>query len=1108
MIKNQMLGSVSLDPDLLLLQFFEYFTNLTVSNNVTGGFAVGNRHGVRNLGTFSASVALVVAFLALASPAQTISTVAGGGPPSGLTATSVPIGLPWGVVQDGSGNTYIADKLSNRIFEVSSKNVLTIVAGNTVNNFFGDGGLATSASLSNPQGVALDGHGGLYIADTGNNVIRVVNVGATALTFFNGTVAKITIAPLNIATVVGSGGPCTTAPCGDGGFATSAELNAPASVFVDGLGNIFIADTSDSVIREVSPATGIIQTVAGTLSTTSSTCSVKPCGDGGVATSAMLNNPSGLFVDAGGDIFIADTGDAAIRVVNKSTASSFFGVAISNGNIGTVAGTLLSTCPTQPAPCGDNAAATVALLNSPSGVFLDGSGDLWIADTGDSVVRSVSHLTNDISLAAGDYTSCNAAPCSTELSSPTGVFVSGSNLLIADQRDDAIREMPTAGGNITTVAGVIFNESYFGDGGLAVPTAEVQKPGGVSADSKGNVYIADTGNSVIRKVSPQGDISTVVGNGVPCLLSPLPTCGDGGKATSAQLFGPGDVFVNSSGNIYIADSNDNVIRVANMGTAAITVAGVAIPAGDIFTVAGDGKKFDSGYKDGAVPTSLLNDPFGLFVDKTGNIYIADTGNNVIRVVNTGTSNITVAGVLIAAGDIATIAGTGTAGFSGDGGAATKAELNNPAAVFVDISGNIYISDSGIPGVPGNNRVRMVSISGTITTVAGDGTNCSAAPCGDGGPATKAQISNVWGIFVDEVGDLFISDSFDSLIREVTAANGNITTVAGDGLFGFSGDGGKAISASLAKPAGLWGDSSGDLLIADFLAWRVRKVAGIVTTVFPTTTALTISPSPANVGASVTFTATVAHAAGTAVPTGTVDFNNGTTKLGSGTLGTTGKATFTSSSLAAGSYSVTAVYSGNVNYGISTSSAVALSVESFTLAATAASPASVTAGASATATITLKTSNGFNTAVPLTCSVSPAASLAPTCALSPASVTPTSAGATSTLTINTTAATTGSLTSPAIMHRSNPFYAMWLLLPAMLLSTAGMAAPKRRKLLSLLFLVLAVGGCLFWVACGGGSSTSGGGGGSPGTPANTYTVTVTATPTSGPAQTQTVTLTVQ
>jgi hypothetical protein len=1148
--------------------------------NAGGDSVTRQRGGVRKTVGGVLAILGYLAFLAAVGQGQNISTVAGGGPPNGVSATSVPIGLPWGVVQDSSGNTYVTDRVSSRVFKFdsSSSHLLTIVAGNGINNFAGDGGAATSASLSNPQGIALDGKGGLYIADTGNNVIRVVNVGASAITLHASTGASITINPGNIATVAGTGAPCSAAPCGDGGLAagstSTAELTGPSGVAVDGNGNIFIADTGDSVIREVVAATGKIQAAVGVYAA----CTTAPCGDGSPAASAHLNAPAGVFVDAADNLYIADTGDQAIRVANFSgTATPFFGVPIASGNIGTVAGTLLTACSVQPG-CGDGSSAITALLDNPSGAYVS-SGTLWIADSSNQAVRSVSS-SGTILLVAGDYSGCATTPCgdggsptSAQLSSPASVFVAGSNVFIADLRDDAIREVTS--GKISTFAGIQDNESLYGDGGPATPKAEIQKPGGVSTDSAGNLYIADSGNSVIRKVDAKGNISTVVGNGVPCIVSPSPTCGDGGAAAKAQLFAPSDVFVSGSA-IYVADSADNVIRVANTGASTITVAGVSIGAGNIATIAGDGKHFKSGYMDGAVASSLLNNPFGVFVDSKGTIYVADSGNSAVRAINPGTSSITVAGVSINGGSIATIAGTGKAGFSGDNGPATKAQLNNPASVFVDSSGKIYVSDGGVPGAPGNNRVRTVSTSGTITTVAGDGTSCSTFPCGDGGPATKAQMSNVWGVFVDTAGDIFISDGGDSLIREVTT-DGNITTVAGDGLFGFSGDGGKATSAALAKPAGLWGDASGNLLIADFGEWRVREVAGIVkgatsttltssanpaglnqsitftatvtsssalkptgtvtfmdgatalgspvtlngsgaatltistlkagthsiTAVYSgdsnfagstssplnevvqsltaTTTTLTLSSAGVTVGASVTFTAKVAHASGAATPTGTVTFNNGGTKLGSGTL-SSGTATFTTSSLAAGSYSVTADYSGDSNYAASTSTAAPLNVEDFKIAA---NPTTVTVsapGQNGTTTLTITPEFNFNPAtLSYSCSGLPSGA---NCAFSVASAT------TETVTISTTAAS-AKLEHP-FGKRADIFYA--LLLPGLLgivampLGSRKRMARNSRLLILLAILAMAV---LWMPACGGGSG-GGGGGGNGGTPTGSSTVTITAT----------------
>jgi len=195
----------------------------------------------RNLFLVFVIGALELVLLAVTANAQNISTIAGGGPPNGVSATAAPIGTPWGVVQDSAtGDIYISDTLSNRIFKVDTSNRLSVVAGNSVNNFAGDGGPAVNASLSTPQGIALDNNGNLYIADSGNKVIRVVNTQSSGdLILFQGTAFQVTVQPGDIATVAGDGTECTTAPsCGDGTRATTASLTAPAGVFVDGSGDI------------------------------------------------------------------------------------------------------------------------------------------------------------------------------------------------------------------------------------------------------------------------------------------------------------------------------------------------------------------------------------------------------------------------------------------------------------------------------------------------------------------------------------------------------------------------------------------------------------------------------------------------------------------------------------------------------------------------------------------------------------------------------------------------------------------------------------------------------------------------------------------------------
>jgi uncharacterized protein (TIGR03437 family) len=331
---------------------------------------------------------------------------------------------------------------------------------------------------------------------------------------------------------------------------------------------------------------------------------------------------------------------------------------------------------------------------------------------------------------------------------------------------------------ISTVAGN-GNRGFSGDGGPAT-SAELDWPEGVAVDGAGNVFIADTNNSRIRKVTPAGVISTVAGNGTAGFS------GDGGPATSAELWGPDGVAVDGAGNLFIADAANSRIRKVT-------------PAGTISTLAGNGTPGFSG--DGGPATSAeLFGPVGLAVDGAGNLFIADANNGRIRKVTS-------------AGTISTVAGNGTGGFSGDGGPAASAELNGPFGVAVDGTGNLFLADTG------NYRIRKVTPAGTISTVAGNGVNGFS---GDGGPATSAELYLVFGVVVDGASNLFIADTGNSRIRKVTPA-GAISTVAGNGVRGFSGDSGPATSAELYQPYDVAVDGAGNLFIADSANFRVRKV---------------------------------------------------------------------------------------------------------------------------------------------------------------------------------------------------------------------------------------------------------------------------------------------
>jgi trimeric autotransporter adhesin len=291
-----------------------------------------------------------------------------------------------------------------------------------------------------------------------------------------------------------------------------------------------------------------------------------------------------------------------------------------------------------------------------------------------------------------------------------------------------------------------------------------------------------------------GTIETVAGSGIIGLT------GDGGPAREAALYNPSGVAVHASGNIYVADTYNHCIRMVMTNTSIIT------------TVAGNGVSGYSG--DGGPATSAaLSYPYGTAVDGSGNLYVADTGNNCIRRVMTST------------GIITTVAGNGVSGSSGDGGPATSAGLMNPSDVAVDGSGNIYIADTG------NNRIRMVTKStGIISSVAGTGVTGYS---GDGGPAISAALSFPSGVAVDGLGSIYIADADNHCIRMVMTSTGIITTVAGSGVAGYSDDGGLATSAALSYPYGIAVDGSGNIYIADTGNNYIRmlmKSTGIITTV--------------------------------------------------------------------------------------------------------------------------------------------------------------------------------------------------------------------------------------------------------------------------------------
>jgi sugar lactone lactonase YvrE len=665
-----------------------------------------------------------------------IETVAGNGVAGysgdGGSAQNAMLKFPLDVAVDGAGNLYIADLLNNRVRKVSPNGQISTLAGNGIQTYSGEG-LAAQASLNNPYGVAVGPDGNVYIADFGNNRIRKVSPPGCG--------------PSNcvISTVAGNG---NWGYSGDNGPATSASLRNPADVAFDSAGNMFISDWGSHRIRRVS-TNGIITTVAGGGSSAGGTI-----GDGGPATQGVLVGPSQLAVDGAGNLLIADTNHNSIRLVQAS--NQFISTVACTGNSGT---------------SGDGGPPTLADCNATWGIAVTTTGTFWLSQTVDAAVS----LNNRVRRVDGYAT---------------------------------IRSV--VGGGL-------------GNGGAGL-NALVDPRGGEAVNAGGvlpDLYFADGSNNVVRHVDGNsGIIDTVAGTGAPGYS------GDGGNALNATLRSPLDVAYDPNADeVYVSDTFNNVVRKISR-------------TGIISTIAGSGTWGYFG-DNGPATQARLASPRGIDVDQSGNVYVADYENNRIRKISGGT--------------ITTVAGNGQWGFGGDNGPATSATLRNPSDVIVKSDGTMFIADAQ------NNRIRRVSPSGIMTTYAGNG---QVGFGGDGGLAVLAKIYFPTMLSMDGVGNLYITDSRNNRVRRVDAVGLTISTAAGNGNTGVSGDGGSPLSASFSEPTGVSVDASGAyLFIGSKDDDRVRMVefTGLIPPT-PSFTATAIPPTATNTAVPPTPTRTPTNAA--------------------------------------------------------------------------------------------------------------------------------------------------------------------------------------------------------------------------------------------------------
>lgn len=672
---------------------------------------------------------------------------------------------------------------------------------------------------------------------------------------------------------------------------------------------------------------------------------------------------------------------------------------------------------------GDGSAATAATLANPSAVAYDASGNLFIADANNHVVRELLKSGNIVTVAGtgvAGYSGDNGAATSAQLDTPTGIAVdAGGNLYIADSHNNCIRKV--SAGTISTIAGT--GTAGFSGDGAAATAAQLASPQGVAVDNSGNIYIADTNNQRIRKISGT-TITTIAGAGEQGYS------GDNGSAASATLDSPTSVTVDANGIVYIADRHNQRVRTISSAGVITTLAGSGAPT------------FAGGFGgDGASATSAtLSHPTSISVDASGNVYVADTNNQRIRTITSGS--------------IATAAGSGEQGYSGDGSALTSAVLNAPKASAVDAIGNLAIADTA------NQRIRgaadaALSFGTTSVGVASATQTITLANTGSSGlTVSSAAIT----------GPFAATNTGTCSTTPITLAAGASCT--------------EVLAFTALQP----GTSSGSIAFSGpGTAPQTLLLSGTGVQGSPTIS-LTSNSGPTFINQNVTFAAAV-NVAGSTAPTGTVSFYANGTLIGTAQTLSKSSASLTTAFATVGSYTITATYSGDANFIGSTSSSVAEPIGDFALSVpwnpTLSGSQSIVPGTAVTSTITITPNGPFNFPVALTATGLPPGA---TVTFTPSTVTVGSSPVPFTMTIQT-AAHVG-MQSP---HRKN-YGANGAVLALLLLPFAGAVRRRARGLRPLLMVTLAVlslGALLGISGCGAGFFAS---------PQQTYTVNLTGTAT--------------
>jgi sugar lactone lactonase YvrE len=634
---------------------------------------------------------------------------------------SARFGSPTGVARDGSGNLYIADSFQNTIRKIAPDGTVTTLAG--LAGFSGtNDGIGAAARFNGPYGIAVGSDGTVYVADTKNQTIRKISPGGV------------------VTTLAGSAGHSGTA----NGTGTAAQFSLPRGLVVDAGNNLFVADTSNDAIRKITPA-GVVTTFAGSIG--------NPGSANKTGTSAGFNLPVGITIDAQSNLYVADFLNSEIRKITPDAVVS------------TIAGSVTNASDAD----GTNSTAG---FNGPFGVTINGTEGLYVSDSASQTIRKVTFggIVATIAGSAGQSGSSNAVGTVARFRSPSGIVSDGqTNLYVCDFGNNCIRQIAP---DLTVT---VFAGAFGGSGSVDAigSAARFNFPSDIAFDSNGNAYITDVANDTIRKMAPNGAVTTLAG-------SPVQAGTNDGVGSGAMFSNPEGLTVDSNGNVFVVDTGNQTIR-------KIT------PLGSVSTFAG--LALHSQTNDGVGAAARFNTPIGITMDTNGNFFVGDTHNETIRKITPDAT-------------VTTFAGTANVSGTNDG-PALSAQFGFPEGLAFDGNGNLYVADSD------NSSVRKIAVDGSVSTLAGTPTiNGSADGTG------TAAFRFPFGLATDSSGNVYIGDTDNSLVRKITPA-GIVTTIGGvAGQFGnFDGTGSDAL---FSGPEGIAVDSQGNVYVADAGNHSIRK----------------------------------------------------------------------------------------------------------------------------------------------------------------------------------------------------------------------------------------------------------------------------------------------